>query len=147
GLDAALSPLSSAFRLMVDPWGNRVIGDAPREPSEASNDGTPFELSIAWGRSGPELRVMVEALGEEATLRSRQRAGRMLSRRLGTDVGVAMERLLAIEPLFYPDVPEGSFAAWHAAAWQPGWLEPRFKVYWNLQCGGRDRARSLLGAA
>jgi DMATS type aromatic prenyltransferase len=140
------NPLIHVFERMVDPWGSRPIGVQPWYLSDASNDFTPYEFSVAFGREKPELRFMVEALGNEPTVRSNQCAAEALNQRLTNEFGVSLERLYQLEDLFFPDVPLGVFSAWHAVCWKPGG-KPEFKIYLNLQVRGREEAPALLAEA
>src|SRR5690242_9894703 len=80
GVKDAQSPLVDAFELMTDPWGEQPVGEQPRFPSDASNDHTPYEYSVAFGAGAPEIRFMVEAHGEALDLGARQSAARALTR-------------------------------------------------------------------
>lgn len=140
------NPLIHVFQRMVDPWGSRAIGMQPCYVSDASNDSTPYEFSVAFGHERPELRFMVEALGDEPTVRSNQHAGHALSQRLANEFGVSLERLYQLGDLFFPEQPQGVFSAWHAVCWKPGG-KPEFKIYLNLQARGREEAPALLGEA
>ena len=146
GVHPEENPLTHIFQRMVDPWGSRTIGMQPWYMSDASNDSTPYEFSTAFGREKPELRFMVEALGNEPTVRSNQRAAHALSERLAREFGVSLERLYQLGDLFFPEDPQGIFCAWHAVCWKPGG-KPEFKIYLNLQARGREEAPALLAEA
>ncbi|HTN86322.1 MAG TPA: tryptophan dimethylallyltransferase family protein [Sorangium sp.] len=146
GIPPEDNPLIPIFRRMVQPWGSRAIGERPLRWSDASNDGTPYEYSVAFGAHLPEMRFMVEAQGEAPDLCSNQHAGRALSERLGRELGVPLDRARRIEDLFLPREPRGIFAAWHAVAWKPG-SAPAFKVYYNLLAQGPEASAQLLEEA
>lgn len=146
GVEADESPLFQAFESMTAPWSTQLLGERPRFPSDASNDHTPYEYSVAFGAGAPEIRFMVEAHGEGFDLPSRQRAGQALTRRLAREYGVQLDRFERVEALFFPAQPEGVFAAWHAVCGRPG-APLEFKLYLNLQCQGRAAAPRLLEEA
>jgi DMATS type aromatic prenyltransferase len=146
GIDPNTNPLLPAFAHMVKPWGSRQIGTRPVYKSDASNDYTPYEYSIALGSHGPEMRFIVEAQGEEATLKSNQIAARELSEKMGRDFGTPLARLNQVEDLFFPENPQGLFSAWHAVCWRPD-TELDYKIYMNLHASGSENAPRVLREA
>jgi DMATS type aromatic prenyltransferase len=137
---------ASVFRRMIEPWGERAIGDSPRWPSNIVDDHTPFELSISLGGRRSEVRILVEAQGETPTLRAQQTAGRALSERLQQDFGADLGRLRRVEDLFLPEDPSGDFAIWHAASFHSD-AQIDTKAYLNLQARGRPLAPALAEEA
>jgi DMATS type aromatic prenyltransferase len=146
GMDAYARDAVRTFRSLLEPWGDRVIGETPVWPSDIVDDHTPFEISATVGGNRSEVRVLVEAQGDPPTLRTQQEAGRALTLKLERDFGADLTRLRLIEDLFLPEDPQGIFAMWHAVSFRSdGKLD--LKVYLNLQAQGRERAPILAEEA
>ncbi len=133
------------FEALIAPWGDTLLPDAPAWPSDITDDHTPFEFSVVFGSSSPELRILVEAQGTSPTLAATMEAGRELNRALALR-GADLSRLAQVEDLFFPERPEGRFALWHAAALVEG-REPAFRVYLNPQVNGKSLAHATVEEA
>ncbi len=143
----------AVFRTLAESWGDR--GPTPAgvtQPyagtpwrSDVSDDQSPFEVSAVYGGSKMELRVLVEALGESATLQSNWDAGVALSERLARDYGADLERESKVRELFRPRV-ECSLAMWHAASFVAG-QPPVFKIYFDAHARGAKQAPALIAEA
>jgi DMATS type aromatic prenyltransferase len=134
------------FRRLTSPWGERPIGARPLWPSDITDDHTPYEFSLAIERSRPELRMLVEAQADEASVFAQWDAGRALSTRLERDYGAVLERLRGIEDLFEIEDPTCRFGMWHAVT-VSGEARPEFKVYLNPNAKGPARAAEIVGEA
>src|SRR5262249_42042336 len=120
GFDAPrIGEMQGLFRRVIAPWGERRIDARTDWRSDISEDGSPFELSLALSDGVPEVRILAEAQGEGGTLTSNRDAARALLRGLQGEFGLCLERLEEIEDLFLPGSPEGRFSLWHAAAVRP----------------------------
>lgn len=131
------------FRRLASPWGERRVGQRPRHRSSVSDDGAPFEFSIALSERHPELQAYVEALGEPPGPVSNMVAGRAALSSLATDVDASLDRFREIESLFFPDRPQPPFSLWVGASWAPG-RGILLKAYLNPQVRGRASAPGLL---
>jgi hypothetical protein len=130
---------------MVTPWGDRPVLLPPSWPSDVGDDNTPFEFSLALGTS-PELRFMVEPLGETPSLRSNAETARALLASLASDFDVDGTRADRVWDLFMPPAAVGAFAAWVAAE-LPVSGAPKFKLYLNAFARGRELGPSMIEEA
>jgi DMATS type aromatic prenyltransferase len=146
GLEAQIDSMQRFFREALGVWGRARVDEPPPWASDVCDDHAPFEFSIAVDGGRPELRVLVEARGEPATLRSNLTAGKRLNAWIEREFGAELGRLRAIEGLFDgPDV-EGPFVYWHAVSFAAG-KAPEFKLYLNLMARGRAHAAALAEAS
>lgn len=126
------------FSRMLSPWGARPVQRKPAWPSDIGDDHSPFEFSLVVGASAPELRVLVEAQGEQPTAASTRQAALDLSDALQRD-GADLSRLRAVQEIFLQDAPDAKFSLWHAASLAPD--KPHYKAYLNPRL--RDAASSF----
>jgi len=138
--------LCGLFTRMIMPWGERRIGASPSYRSNVADDQAPFEFSIALSDEAPELQFYVEALGEPPDLRSNMPAGRTLLDTIARDLGAPLDRLNAIEDLFFPEQPLGAFTSWAGISYRQG-RPPQLKVYLNPQVQGPSMAPSVTAEA
>src|SRR5687767_12841756 len=96
GLEAQLDSMQRFFLEALGVWGRARVDEAPPWASDVCDDHAPFEFSIAVDGGRPELRVLVEARGEPATLRSNQAAGARLNGWLEREFGADLGRLRAL---------------------------------------------------
>ncbi len=116
------------FSRMLSPWGARPMRHKPAWPSDIGDDHSPFEFSLVVGAAAPELRVLVEAQGEQPTAASTCQAALDLSDALQRD-GADLARLRAVQEIFLQDAPGSKFSLWHAASLAPD--KPHYKAYLN----------------
>ncbi|MDC3959955.1 iron-containing redox enzyme family protein [Polyangium jinanense] len=145
GIDDQIDAMRGIFRRMLGTWADAPIGEAPPWPSDASDDHTPYEFSVAVGGPSPELRILVERRADPPTLRSNLEAAAALHKELARDFNIRLDRLRQIEDLFFHPDAQGAFASWHAASFWPG-RAPAFKIYLNLQAQGVARGAALAEA-
>jgi DMATS type aromatic prenyltransferase len=138
-------PVVHLFQRMVTPWGQGRISRLPSWPSHVGDDNTPFEFSLAIAPS-PELRFMVEPLGQTPSLRSNADAALTMLTSLASDFDVDLSRLSRIRDLFLPAIPRGDFAVWVAAEFAAS-RQPHFKVYLNPFAQGRELAPAVVEEA
>lgn len=146
GIASQIDVAQRIFRLMMAPWGEARVESAPPWQSDASDDHTPYELSITVSKSAPEVRVLVDKRGDPPTLGSNQIESRALNETLARDWGVSLDRLRRIEDLFSNRDPAEPFAFWHAVSFQPD-RPPSFKIYVNLNAHGVANAPALAETA
>ncbi len=145
GMESSGGTLLRTFDLLSRTWANRTR-DCPPPACDITDDGSPFEFSLALDGGAPELRMLIEAQGTPATPASNWAAALQLSADISREHGVSIERLRTIAELFAPDGETGIFSLWHAASIRPG-QEPEFKVYLNPAARGSARADSTVEAA
>jgi DMATS type aromatic prenyltransferase len=147
--EAAGTPSPDICRLftrMIMPWGEHRIGKSPSYRSNIADDEAPFEFSMAFSDGAPEVQFYVEARGEPPSLLSNMSAGRSLLNAVAHDLSVPLERLKAIEDLFFPAEPQGTFTSWTGVSCAPG-RQPQLKVYLNPQVSGVRVAPSVTAEA
>ncbi len=147
GLGASSHASKEAFRVfrgLSHSWADRPLESGPAWRSDITDDGTPFEFSIAFDGGAPRIRMLIEAQKGAMTLASSWAAGLELNERLGRLPHVDLERFNRVRELFAPvDGEEARFALWHAAELV---LDNRtsYKVYLNPQLHGPQSARGAL---
>lgn len=147
GFDRALTAQAvELFRTATSPWSEEPIGDRPRWPSDITDDGTPYEFSLAIERHRPELRMLVEAQASEPTVFAQWDAGRALSEHLQRKLGAHLGRLAQIEDLFAIEDRSARFGSWHAINLRAG-SKPDFKIYLNPQAKGKANAFEVVAEA
>ncbi len=144
GGDAAA--VLGTFGVLTSPWGERPLGQPYGWVSEISDDNTPVEFSVAISEGRAEVRVLLEAQGEEPTLDAFRAAALALNRRLEDQFGADLTRFRAVADLFVPEDMQGPFALWHSAVFAPG-RPPSFKAYLNAHARGPARAEALVKEA
>lgn len=134
------------FSELLTPWGNRPIGASMPWRSDIGEEGTPYEFSLALSDGVPEVRIMVEAQGEEGTLRANRDAAYEAVVRLARKFGLSLDRFEAIQDLFLPEDPVGRYVLWHAAVVRPN--KPLFmKLYLNPKVHGEAFAPAIVEEA
>lgn len=130
----------------MHPWGALPVGETGGWISDIADDHSPVEFSLVLSESGPEVRVMIEALGGPSMLGQKQ-AALALTGRIAAQPGVDLSRFERIAELFLPaEFLGGKFALWHSFCFFPKG-NPTFKAYFNPQARGRDRAPELVQEA
>lgn len=144
GLEAELGPATRLFELLTATWHDRPITGTPLFSSDITDDGTPFEFSVAFAAGRPLIRVLAEAQAAPFDSESGWEAGLALTRELATLPGVDLERFQRIQGLYAP--PSGSasrFSLWHAGTVEAdGTLS--FKVYLNPRVVGASLAPEIV---
>ena len=142
GLNHKTDQITNIFRSIATAWGHKVVGDTTWQ-SDVSDDGTPFEFSIALDPDNVELRVLVEAQGSEASLQSNWQAGLELNQYLAASHGVNLDRFEQISDLYAPTNSTAKFSIWHAVCFYPD-KEPAFKLYLNPQSQSKSRSAAVV---
>ena len=145
GMRGRTAAVVDLFHRLVAPWGAQALERQPRWPSQVGDDHTPFEFSIAFGKS-PELRIMVEPIGANPSLRSNRDAAIALMDSLALTFDIDTTRFQRVRDLFVPDDQEGAFAIWIAAGFRAD-KPPEFKIYLNPESRGRARAPAVIEEA
>jgi DMATS type aromatic prenyltransferase len=134
----------SLLSTMLSPWGAKVIPRVPEWPSDIGDEHSPLEFSVALTPGKPEVRLVVEAQGDEPSYPSTLQAGLRLNEALERR-GASLERFERVRDLFLPDVDRARFGLWHAVALAPGPLH--VKTYLNPQIRGGKEACTIVGTA
>jgi DMATS type aromatic prenyltransferase len=139
GLKHKTAEAIEIFRAMTVSWGDRKIRETSSWQSNVSDDGAPFEFSIAFKDDKAELRILLEAQGTEPSLQSNWEAGLNLNHYLAERYHVSLDRFEQIEDLYAPTNSEASFSIWHSACFYAD-KDPSFKIYLNPQAQSESRA-------
>lgn len=136
-----------AFRLLSRSWHSQPLGTSPVWPSDITDDGTPFEFSVAFDGCSPRIRILAETQGSPITPCSSWVDGLALNKRLCELPNVNLDRFDRVRDLFAPVEDLGvRFALWHAADIHPV-RGTSYKVYLNPQVRGPHSARDIVGEA
>lgn len=130
----------------MQPWGTLPLGETGGWVSDIADDNSPIEFSLVFSESGPEVRMMIEALGGPA-MDDQRRAALALTAKLADRPGVALGRFWRLAELFLPQrFLGGKFALWHSFCFSAN-ENPTFKVYFNPQARGAAMAQALAQQA
>jgi hypothetical protein len=134
------------FRFLTAGWSHWPVGDTPAWQTDITDDGTPFEFSVAFGGAAPQVRLLVESQQDPIGHLSSWCAGLRLNERLRSIAGVDLERFERIRELFVPGERATRFEMWHAAGLDPDG-SPSFKLYLNPQVLGPQLAKGIVSEA
>jgi DMATS type aromatic prenyltransferase len=135
------------FDLMSQRWAAQAAGIAPNWASDITDDGSPFEFSVALTGALPELRILVESQMFPTTPVSSWQAGLLLNERLRREAGADLTLFDAVVDLFAPVRRTfDRFSLWHAATVCPKGTAA-FKIYLNPQIHGIDASFSVAEQA
>jgi DMATS type aromatic prenyltransferase len=143
GLSNKIEQITEIFRTLTSSWGETVVGANSTWQSDVSDDGAPFEFSIAFDSKKAELRVLIEAQGSEANLQSNWQAGLELNQQLAEKYHVNLDRFQEISDLFAPTNSAAKFSIWHSACFYAD-KEPAFKLYLNPQAQSQSKAAAIV---
>lgn len=118
----------------------------PAYASDVVDDHTPYELSMTIGAGVPEVRLLVETVDGDSSLRGRWRAARAAGAWLREAHGADLSRLDRIADLFEPRDDHGLLALWHAIVFRPN-ARPDAKIYVDLRARGAALAPAVLEEA
>jgi Tryptophan dimethylallyltransferase len=122
------------LRAVAPGCGDRDAAAPPRW-SCLGDDCSPFEISLATSRAGYEVRFLIEAQSDPATPAGYWDAGGRLTRRLGEQLGLDLDRFDAVADLFGPATPDAFWSMWHGVDLRD---TPVVKVYLNPSLGRRS---------
>jgi DMATS type aromatic prenyltransferase len=133
---------------MMEPCGGLPVARGPYWPSDLTDDGSPFEFSLAFRGSGVDLRFLNEPQSIPVTNESNWEAGLLLNERLSGRHGADLSQFNQIKELFAPiaSIP-ARFLLWHSAVFHGNGSPTMFKVYVNPQVVGVDAAPRLVERA
>jgi DMATS type aromatic prenyltransferase len=143
GLTDKIEQITEIFRTLTLSWGETAVGATSTWRSDVSDDGAPFEFSIALDSQKAELRVLVEAQGSEQNIQSNWQAGLELNQQLAEKYHVNLDRFQQISDLFAPTNSTAKFSIWHSACFYLD-KEPAFKLYLNPQAQSQSKAAAIV---
>ncbi|AFY95278.1 iron-containing redox enzyme family protein [Chamaesiphon minutus] len=143
GLNDKIVEIVEIFRALAASWSQRKVGETTGWTSDVSDDGSPFEFSIALDPDKAELRVLVEAQGSAATVESNWQAGLELNQYLAEHYNISLDRFDRIADLFAPTNSAAKFSMWHSACFYPD-KPSAFKLYLNPQSQQPSRAAAVV---
>ncbi|KAK1950814.1 beta-eliminating lyase [Colletotrichum sublineola] len=144
--------LQAALDVSMQGWGNWTVSECPNGwRSDASLSLCPFEYSVAIERDTgkPQLRFMVEAQADAATLEAHQKSALHLTADIqsGYSQIVSLDRFNVVKDLFFPPAQaEGTFAAWHSFAADND-RRPEWKIYLTPNVRGKSNATGVVREA
>jgi hypothetical protein len=136
--------LLKVYEDLTRSWGHRRISETPPW-SALTDDCSPFEFSVAISKTGPELRMIVEAQSELASPSGYWGASMELSRHLEKVWVADLDRLKKVESLFEPNHDVWFVAAHGTVMWPTA--RPSFKIYLNPAARGPSLAPNLVEKA
>lgn len=126
------------FDHMSHSWAARQLAAGAPWPCDITDEGAPFEFSLAFTSGVPHVRILVESQTENIDAHSTWVAGLALNQRLAEAGLCDLTRFNQIQQLFAP--AEGKherFYLWHAAV-VPARGQPLFKAYLNPGASGQS---------
>ncbi|KAF9876833.1 tryptophanase [Colletotrichum karsti] len=151
--DQAWDSTQKAVDICMRGWGSSTVADNPAGwLSDASLNLCPFEYSVAIEEDtgNAQLRFLVEAQADGATLAAHQKAALQLTSEVHANYPqrVLLDRFNAIKDLFFPPASEaqGTFAAWHSFVTKEE-QPPEWKIYLNCNARGSANGSSLVSEA
>ncbi|GII22544.1 tryptophan dimethylallyltransferase family protein [Planosporangium mesophilum] len=127
--------------------GSRPLSEPPAWPSDIADDHTPVEFSIAFNENEPPtLRILAESLGSPPGALTNLAAAHRFLDAQAHRYGLSASRLEQIQDLFATEDPRGRFALWHSLVFRNG-RRPEFKIYFNPELKGVERAPDLVAEA
>ena len=127
--------------------GSRPMSEPPPWPSDVADDHSPVEFSVAFQENTPpSLRILAEALGAPTGLRSNMSAAYAFLDAQAERFGLSMDRLNTVRDLFATEHPQGDFSLWCSLVFRAD-RRPEFKVYFNPELDGVQRAPELVAEA
>jgi DMATS type aromatic prenyltransferase len=145
GLEARAVEVEALVRRLMSPWGDELTCRASVWPSPVGDDGTPFEFSLSLGGS-PELRILIEPLGNPPSLAGNRKVALALLDDLARDHDVELARLDAVRDLFLPAESRGAFAPCLAVGFTAAG-PPQCKLYLDPGAHGRHLAAAVVEEA
>lgn len=147
GLGEHTRTATRIFDALTDSYARLPLDATPLWPSDITDDGTPFEFSVAFSGGEPSVRILSEAQRPPFHEQSAWQAALAVNQRLRAIPGVDFGRFDRIAQLFEPRAgTPARFGLWHAGELRSdGSLA--FKVYLNPRIAGNERAPELVREA
>jgi DMATS type aromatic prenyltransferase len=140
------SYLAAIAETLSNGWWDLPVERGPAWPSDLTDDGTPFELSIQMENALPELRLLVEPRPLQGDAIASFHAALGLADVLAARHGADASSLREVASLFAP-APGSSprFLIWYAVHMTA--TGPLFKAYLNPEAQGSNQVGELLRSA
>jgi DMATS type aromatic prenyltransferase len=136
-----------AFEALAGPWAEWEPGTRAPWPTDITDDGSPFEFSVAFGSRGTQVRILSESQSLPLSETSTWKGGLALNQRILRDFGGHLSAFEKVVDLFAPTSGLPSrFSIWHAVMVAAD-TAPAFKVYLNPGLQGEERAAAVVDAA
>jgi Tryptophan dimethylallyltransferase len=127
-------------------WAKRFFGTTPPTISDITDDGSPFEYSVALGPGLREVRLLLEPQGQPTTPQTSWIEGWATLRSL-QQLGLAhLSAAEAVRDIFQPRSHIARFGLWLATALRPG-ASPLIKVYFDPTTVGIEHSHTLIAEA
>jgi hypothetical protein len=137
----------AAFDALASPWSTWALNGAPPWSNDITDDGTPFEFSVAFGERGTQVRLLSESQTLPMSPVSTWRAGLALNERLASEYGADLSSFHQVADLFAPSPSIASrFLIWHAVMLSQ-YAGPVFKLYLNPRLMGPEAAFGIVDQA
>jgi tryptophan dimethylallyltransferase len=134
------------FDHMSHSWAAREVAPGAPWPCDITDEGAPFEFSLAFTNGIPHVRMLVESQTENIDPHSTWEAGLALNHRLEEAGLCDLSRFDQIQDIFAPvEGRNERFYLWHAAV-VPERGQPLFKAYLNPRVSGPDAVHALENA-
>ncbi|GAA2601320.1 DMATS family aromatic prenyltransferase [Dactylosporangium fulvum] len=145
--EAEPGPPIDLLRDLLGPVGSHRLSESPAWPSNVADDHTPVEFSIAFNKEEPPtLRILGEAIGSPpGTLPNLSAAHSFLDTQAHR-FGLSTSQWDKVQDLFTTEHPQGEFALWWSLVFRSR-RRPEFKVYFNPEVDGAERAPKLVAEA
>jgi hypothetical protein len=135
------------FDQLTHSWSARPAIAYPSWSSDITDDGTPFEFSLAFTGAEPKLRLLVESQAADISEHSTWHAALELNARLRREGLARLGRFEQIEDLFRPRPGVAChFSLWHASVLH-GSGNALIKTYLNPAVHGASEAPELVRRA
>jgi DMATS type aromatic prenyltransferase len=142
---AEIAAMREIFTTLLGTSASRSLAVPPAYTSDVVDDHTPYEFSVSLGVS-PELRMLVEPVDRDLSLRGRWRTALAAGEWLRDRHGIELQRLEQVADLFEPRTEYGLLALWYAIVFRPG-EPPDAKVYVDLRARGTYNTGRVLEEA
>ncbi len=148
GFDLAhlTEPMIRRLAVIGRGWWDDALTDQPPFENDVTDDGSPFELSVALEGGRCQLRALAESRDRPYTLEASWSAGLDTSERMSREFGADTRGLEGLLELFAPTNVPVRFAMWHAFALDAAG-NSLIKVYLNPQVRGPGQDVELVREA
>lgn len=144
--DGCAQAADALIPVLQGAWAKRLFGRAPPTMSDITDDGSPFEYSVALGPGLREVRLLLEPQGQPTTPQASWTEGWATLRSL-QHLGLAhLSTAETVRDLFVPRARGARFGLWLATALRPG-ATPLIKVYFDPMAAGIEYRHTLVAEA
>lgn len=144
--DACARSADALIPLLQGAWAQRRFGIAPPTTSDITDDGSPFEYSVALGTGMREVRLLLEPQGQPTTPQASWTEAWATLRSLQQRGLVHLSTAEAVRDIFEPRAHSARFGLWLATALRPD-VTPLIKVYFDPAAAGAEYRHTLVAEA